>query len=142
MKTNRGLVKFILLSLITCGIYALFFWSAYARDMNIVCAGDGKHTGGIIKRILLSMITFGIYELVWMYGVGERISVNCHKRGIHCNVTGGSVLLWYLLGSLIVVGPFIACYKMFDGLNELCHAYNVAPQGSSPINVTVNVNRD
>ena len=29
MRTDRSLLKLILLSVITLGIYALFFWSAY-----------------------------------------------------------------------------------------------------------------
>lgn len=124
MKTNRGMIKLILLSAITFGIYSLFFWHKYAEDMNIVCQGDGKHTRGILARIIFSTITFGIYELVWMYNVGERISANAHKRGIHCNVSGGSILLWYILGSFIFIGPFVALHKMIHGLNDLCYAYN------------------
>ena len=126
MRTDRSLLKLILLSVITLGIYTLFFWSAYSRDMNIVCQGDGKHTRGILARIIFSMLTLGIYDWVWMYGASERISANAHKRGIHCNISGGSVLLWYILGSYIVVGPFIALHKMIHGLNDLCYAYNEA----------------
>lgn len=124
MKTNRSLIVFILLSAITFGIYALYFWSVYARDMNAVCQGDGRHTRGILARIIFSMLTFGIYELFWMYNVGERISANAHKRGIHCNVTGGGILLWYILGSFIFIGPLVAMHKMIHGLNDLCAAYN------------------
>ena len=124
MKANRSLIALILLSIITFGIYPLFFWSGYARDMNIVCQGDNRHTRGILARIIFSTLTFGIYELIWMYSAGERISQNCHKRGIHCNVTGGNVLLWYILGSFIFIGPFIALYKLISGLNDLCYAYN------------------
>lgn len=138
MKTNRSLLVLILLSAITCGIYALYFWSCYARDMNTVCQGDGKHTRGILARIIFSMLTLGIYDLVWMYGVGERISMNTHKQGIHCNTTGGSILLWYILGSIIIIGPFIAMKKMIDGLNDLCAAYNNSM--SSRTNTTINVN--
>ena len=124
MKANRSLLVLIILSFVTFGIYPLFFWSKYASDMNIVCQGDNRHTRGILARIVFSMLTFGIYELIWMYKAGERISKNSHRRGIHCNVTGGSVLLWFTLGSLIVVGPFVALYKLIDGLNDLCYAYN------------------
>lgn len=126
MKTNRSLLMLIILSAITFGIYPLFFWSKYASDMNIVCQGDNRHTRGILARIIFSAITFGIYELVWMYNVGERISFNAHKRGLHCNVSGTSILLWFILGSFIIVGPFIALHKMLSGLNNLCYAYNDA----------------
>lgn len=124
MKANRSVLAFILLSVITFGIYTLFFWSKYAQDMNIVCQGDGKHTRGIFARIIFSILTLGIYDLIWMYNVGERISANAHRRNIHCNITGGSILLWYILGSLIIVGPLIALHKMIHGLNDLCYAYN------------------
>ena len=126
MKANRSLMALIFFTIITFGIYALFFWSGYARDMNIVCQGDRKHTRGIFARIVFSLLTFGIYDLVWMYGVGERISANAHRRNIHTNVTGSSVLLWHIFGALVIVGPFIAAHKMIDGLNELCYAYNAA----------------
>ena len=35
MKTNRSLLTLILLSIVTFGIYALYFWSKYAEDMNL-----------------------------------------------------------------------------------------------------------
>ena len=136
MKTNRSLLVMILLSIITFGIYGLYFQYAYARDMNIVCEGDGKHTRGLIALILLSMITFGIYPIIWMYGCGERISDNCRTRGIPCNTTGGSVVLWDILGSLIIVGPFIAWHKLIDGLNKLCAYYN-SNRGGSTVNVNI-----
>jgi len=124
MKTNRSMLVLILLTIVTFGIYPLFFWSGYARDMNIVCLGDNRHTRGVLARIVFSILTLGIYDLIWMYCAGERISRNAYARGLQCNVTGGSVVLWHVLGSLIVVGPFIALYKLIDGLNDLCYAYN------------------
>ena len=36
LKTNRGLVKLILLSLITFGIYDLVVYSALSQDINTV----------------------------------------------------------------------------------------------------------
>ncbi len=92
--------------------------------MNVVCAQDGKHTRGILSRIIFSILTFGIYELVWMYGVGERISLNSKKNSLHCNTTGGNVLMWHILGSFIFIGPFIAMHMMIDGLNNLSASYN------------------
>lgn len=85
MQTNRSLIKLILLSIITLGIYALFFWSAYARDMNIVCEGDGKKTRGILARIVFSILTLGIYDFVWLYGAGDRIAPTASARA--CRTT-------------------------------------------------------
>ncbi|MBR1820860.1 MAG: DUF4234 domain-containing protein [Clostridia bacterium] len=74
--------------------------------MNVVCEGDGKTTRGILARIIFSLLTLGIYDLVWLYGAGDRISNNCQQRNISCNTTGGNVLLWNILGSAILIGPF------------------------------------
>ena len=124
MKENRTLLVLILLSIVTFGIYPLFFWHGYSRDMNAVCEGDGRNTRGILARIVFSLLTFGIYDLVWMYGAGERISINSQRRNLPNNTTGGNVLLWYILGSLIIVGPFIALHKLICGLDQICADYN------------------
>ena len=43
LKTNRGLVKYILLSLITFGIYGLVVMSAVSTDINTIATRyDGK----------------------------------------------------------------------------------------------------
>ena len=43
LKTNRGLVKFLLLSLVTLGIYALFFYANIASELNLLASRyDGK----------------------------------------------------------------------------------------------------
>ena len=147
MKTNRSLLVLILLSFLTLGIYPLFFWHGFARDMNIVNANDGKKTRGILARIVFSVLTLGIYDFVWLYSAGERISINSHRYGIHCNTTGSSVLLWYILGSFIIAGPFVALHKLIDGLNKLCANYNATnlnasnrgtPPGGQTININVN----
>ena len=44
LKTNKGLLKTILLSLITFGIYPLVVMSAVSNDINIVASRyDGKN---------------------------------------------------------------------------------------------------
>lgn len=141
MKENRSLLVYILLSIITFGIYSLWFYYAYARDMNIVCAGDGKKTGGLLAIIFLSMITFGIYGIVWTYKVGDRIFENCTRKGIKAPCSGGSLLCWNILGSMIVIGPLVAMHKMIKGLNLLCAHYNRNGAGkTSNVNVNVTVN--
>lgn len=139
MKTNRSLFVYILLSIITLGIYAIYFEYAFARDMNIVCSGDGKRTRGILAQLIFSALTFGIYYIVWLYGVGERIHSNCYKKNVAATCNGGSLLLWNILGSLIVIGPFVAMHKRIEGLNRLCEAYN--QRGGASVNVNVNINQ-
>lgn len=45
LKTDRGLVKFILLSLVTLGIYSIVYYSCISSDINIIASRyDGKKT--------------------------------------------------------------------------------------------------
>ena len=45
LKTNRGLLKYILLSFITFGIYGIVVMSSISNDINIVASRyDGKKT--------------------------------------------------------------------------------------------------
>ena len=124
LRTDRSLLKYILLSIVTLGLYSLWFWSQFAKDMNTVCDGDGRKTRGILARIILSFLTVGIYNFIWMYGVGDRIYHNCHMKNIACDTTGSTVVLWYIVGSIIIIGPFMAIHKMLEGLNLLCYYYN------------------
>jgi hypothetical protein len=124
MIKKRGLVSFILLSAITGSIYGLFRIHVLARDENLMCKGDGKKTGGLAAYFFLGIITLGIYDLVWLYMLGDRLQNNAQKYNLSFKESGGTVLLWFLLGSLIVVGPLIALHIIFKNTNALADEYN------------------
>ena len=92
-KADRSLIAYILLTFITCGIYGWYFIYALARDVNAVCAGDGKSTAGLIKLILLSMITCGFYGIYWYYSLGNRLAENAPRYGLNFQENGTTVLL-------------------------------------------------
>lgn len=126
MPTNRGLLVYILLNIVTCGIYSWYFIHAIARDMNIVCEGDGKRTAGLLKYFLLNLITCNIYSWVWYYGLGNRMAANAPRYGLNFQENGTTILLWMLLGALLCgIGPFIALHILLRNANTLCGAYNV-----------------
>jgi hypothetical protein len=124
MIKKRGLASFILLSLITFGIYTLYWIYKLAKDVNLLCKDDGKKTGGLLKYLLLGLITFGIYNLIWMYMLGDRLQDNAPRYGLTFKESGGAVLLWYVLGSFIIIGPFIATYIIIKNVNALAEEYN------------------
>ena len=69
LKDDRSLALYIVLSLVTCGIYSFWFIHSIAEDLNIACEGDGEETPGLAQYILLSIITCGIYNIWWIYKV-------------------------------------------------------------------------
>ncbi len=145
LKDNRSWFLTMLLTAITGGIYGMYLLHVMARDTNIACANDGKRTRGLLAVILLSMVTLGIYSLVWQLMIISRWENNAVQAGQTPRCTLVSYLLWTLLGSMIIVGPFIASYKYIHGFNQACAIYNAgatAPAAAPATNVTVNVNTD
>jgi hypothetical protein len=67
VKRNVGVS--ILLSILTCGIYTIF-WIISVNNDAARLSGD-KEDGGM--AILLMLITCGIYSFVWMYKMGDKI---------------------------------------------------------------------
>ena len=125
LKTDRSLLVYILLNLVTCGIYGLYFIYSLARDVNTVCAGDGKNTNGLLMLILLTIVTCGIYSLVWYYQLGNRLQENAPRYGCSFTENGTTVLLWMVVGSLLCgIGSFIAMNIIINNTNTLCSRYN------------------
>lgn len=125
LKTDRSLIMYILLSLITCGIYSYIFIYQLAKDVNTACDGDGQETAGLIKFLLLSMITCGIYSWIWYYKLGDRLANNAQRYGMMFQENGTTVLLWMIFGAFVCgIGPFIAWNIIIKNTNAICQAYN------------------
>lgn len=125
LKDDRGLVSYILLSFITCGIYGYYFIYKMAHDVNIACDGDGESTPGLVQLILLSWITCGIYAWFWYYNLGNRLAKNGARYGLNITENGTTVLMWQIFGALICgIGPIIAMYILIKNSNMICNAYN------------------
>ena len=126
LRTNRGLGKMILLSLITFGIYGLVVWCHLSEEINTVASRyDGKKTMHfLIAMLLLSGITLGIVPLVWISKYCNRLGAEVARRGIDYKVGAGTFWGWGVLGSLIIVGPFIFCHKVLKASNLMNASYN------------------
>lgn len=125
LKTDRSLLIYILLSIVTCGIYSLYFIYSLAKDVNIACAGDGKETAGLVKLVLLSIVTCGIYGIYWYYALGDRLHENAPRYGLTITETGTTMLLWILVGMIFGgVGTYVAMYFIIKNTNSICSEYN------------------
>ena len=126
LSTSRGLLKFILLSLITFGIYGIVAMSKVSTDINIIASRyDGRKTMHYcLVTFVFSWLTLGIYPLIWMHNLCDRIGNELRRRGIFYSFGPSTFWLWGILGSLIVVGPFIYGHKLFKAMNLLSADYN------------------
>ena len=118
------MLAYILLSIVTFGIYGIYWTHKIAKDMNTMCQGDGKKTRGFLFLFFISLITFGIYSFFWIFALGDRIQDNGPKYGLTFKESGTTILLWFILGSFIIVGPFIALHIIIKNTNALAEAYN------------------
>lgn len=125
VPTNKSLILYIVLSLVTCGIYSLYFLYTMARDINIVCKGDGKETAGLLKLIVFTFLTCGMYNYVWECMFQERLLANAQRFGVTIDETGETVMLWNMPGALLCgVGPLVATHILIKNMNKLARAYN------------------
>lgn len=96
----RSIVLCIILSLVTCGIYSLYWIYVLAEDMKRASRDPNAPSGGMV--LLLSIVTCGIYQLFWMYRQGETIDRIKQSIGVFSNNTGIIYLVLSLFGLSIV----------------------------------------
>lgn len=127
LKTNKGLLKYILLSLITFGIYSLVVMSSVSNDINIVASRyDGKRTMHYcLLFFLVGPITLGIAYIVWYHKISARIGRELKRRNIAYSFGASDYWLWNVICSIIIVGPFVYTHKLFKATNLICEHYNV-----------------
>lgn len=126
LKTKRGLLKFILLNIITLGIYSLVFFSSISSDINIIASRyDGKKTMHFCLLVfIIAPITFGIGGIVWYHRISKRIGKELERRSINYHFGAASFWLWNVIGSIIFIGPFVYIHKLAKAMNLLAEDYN------------------
>ena len=126
-KTNKSLAKYIFLSIITLGVYGLVVMSSVSNDINIAASRyDGKRTMHYcLLSFIVSPITLGIGSIVWAHKISNRIGNELKRRNIAYSFSCADFWLWNVLGSIIIVGPFIYYHKLFKADNLMCADYNI-----------------
>lgn len=91
---NRSIALSIILSIITCGIYGLFWYAFMVDDANKVSGEYDSTSGGL--TILYSLLTCGLYKIYWSYKVGKQL----YNAGLNYgkDISDNSIL--YLILSL------------------------------------------
>lgn len=125
MIRQRSFMAFIILNLLTCGLYSLFFWYNWNEDVNRICEGDGQEMPNYIVVWLLGMLTCGIYVYYWMYKQGNRLQSNAGRYGIWIQENGSGFLVWALLGLVTCeLSIWYSYYLMISAVNKIAPAYN------------------
>ena len=83
-RTNRGLLKFLLLSLITFGIYGIVVMTHISMEIDTIASPrDHKNTMNyLLVCFLLGPVTLGIYTLIWNHQLSNRIGDELKARNL------------------------------------------------------------
>ena len=95
---ERNIALYIILTIITCGLFGIYWLIVLADDMNTVADDEFKTSGAMV--FLLTLITCGIYGLYWAFKQGERID---KWNGVQGGSTGILYLILDLFGFGIIV---------------------------------------
>ena len=129
LKTNRGLLKYILLSLVTFGIYGIVVMYNVSNEINqIASSRDKKHTMNfLLIAFLFSWLTCGIAPLVWWHRISNRIGDQLVAKNLPYSFNAGTFWIWAILGSLLCgIGPLVYMHKFFKAMNLIADDYNKA----------------
>lgn len=67
---NRSIALYLILSIITCGIFAIYWMVVVVDDLKTVTEEPQEMSGGLV--FLLALVTCNIYGIYWMYKAGSR----------------------------------------------------------------------
>ena len=127
LRTNRSLAKVFFLSLITFGIYGLVCFGNITDDVNTVCSRyDGKKSMNYyLLFFIVGPITLEIATIVWIHNLCNRIGDELKRRQINYSFSASDFWLWGVLGSFIIVGPFIFTHKFMKAMNQMNESFNM-----------------
>lgn len=105
VKENREFWIYYLLTIVTLGIYGLFFMWYVVKDLNTVCGSveeDGsEESPNFLLVTVFSLLTFGVYGVYWCYKTANRMKYAAGRYGVKINESGHTYLL-YLVASYVI----------------------------------------
>ena len=108
MLQKRNVAMAIVLSIVTCGIYSLYWFIKLTDEMNFVTGTQQDTSGGV--ALLLTIVTCGIYGYYWAWKQGDKLD---KYYGTH-----GSRGVLYLILNFIGLG--IVSYALIqDEINKM-----------------------
>ena len=104
----RNIALCVLLSLVTCGIYSIYWFIKLTDEMNLLVDDNKTASGGM--AFLYSLITCGIYSFYWSYKMGDKTD------NLDGNINGSKAILYLVL---LFLGFGIIVYVLLqDTINK------------------------
>lgn len=91
MVSKRGIPLAIILSIVTCGVYTVYWQIKLTDEMNTLLNKPNATSG--LMAFIYSVITCGIYFIYWLYKMGDNVDELKGK-------SGDTGILYLILGIL------------------------------------------
>ena len=112
MVEKRSIAMAIILSIVTCGIYGIYWIIKLTDEVNYVSGHHQDISGGM--AFLLSLVTCGIYTYIWYYKMGEKLDEFAMALGMPTQSRG----IVYLIVGLFGFG-IVSYALMQDSINQM-----------------------
>lgn len=120
--TKRSSFLFFLYACLTLGITSIVTLERMRKEYNRMTADkEGiERQMSYVGVYFLGWITLGIVPLVWLCRLAGRYGELGREQGMEKpKLTGTNFICWLLIGSLIIIGPWLAFRKLFKISNAL-----------------------
>ncbi len=91
MIVKRSVPMCVILSIVTCGIYMLYWYVCAVNEVDAVTEDPGPGGG---MCLLLTIVTCGIYNVYWGWKMGDKLDASRARNGV---VPGSFAILFLLL---------------------------------------------
>ena len=96
MVEKRDVAISILLTIITCGFYGIYWFIKLNDDINTLADDRVAPSGGM--AFLFTLITCEIYSYFWMYKMGEKLDNISARKGMSTQHRGILYLVLHFFG--------------------------------------------
>ncbi|MCH5252582.1 MAG: DUF4234 domain-containing protein [Lachnospiraceae bacterium] len=108
----RNIAVCIILSLVTCGIYAIYWFIKLTDEASALAEVQAPTSGGV--AFILTVVTCGIYGWYWCYKQGEKLDAAKTAKGQPSSNSG----ILYLILQFVGLGV-VAYALMQNEINQL-----------------------
>ncbi len=129
MMKKKNIALYIILNIVTLGIYRFFFWYKWTKDVDKLCDGDDKESANYFLVLLLNVFSLGINAPIWNYQMAERLYQKADDYGVEIKHGGLFIMIWKLIP---FVGSFVANIIKIVYINKFIDAYNAQLAGATP----------
>ncbi|GEN57927.1 hypothetical protein GCM10012290_20360 [Halolactibacillus alkaliphilus] len=104
MIKERSVAMVIILSLITCGLYNLYWFYAITEELSYA-SNDANFSGA--KSLIFLFLTCGLYAFFWYYIVGQKMAELQRQNSMLVKDNGVLYIILSIFGFSIIADAII-----------------------------------